>query len=165
MDSFCFFRCLTEILGVIHVFSANGRNHAQDPAPQTTAGNANLSQVLRRTICQFAESRSLSSSSKDWILKLSLTAHKVFPLTDPLTQDSFFGWLLVVKRCVSLLMVCYRLCLILPIFQHHMIYYSHFLSILIFNIDLPIYIYYTSPLHFNCICQFFPHFHFFSFKS
>lgn len=43
MDSFCFFRCLTEILGVIHVFSANGRNHAQDPAPQTTAGNANLS--------------------------------------------------------------------------------------------------------------------------
>ena len=35
MDSFCFFRCLTEILGVIHVFSANGRNHAQDPAPQT----------------------------------------------------------------------------------------------------------------------------------
>ena len=30
MDSFCFFRCLTEILGVIHVFSANGRNHAQD---------------------------------------------------------------------------------------------------------------------------------------
>ena len=48
------------------------------------------------------------SLRKRRISKLALTAHKVFPLTDPLTQDSFFGWLLVVKRCVSLLMVCYR---------------------------------------------------------